>query len=647
MQTNLYQPHPRHRGLVPVGRAVPPRRPRPRHPTVLAHDLICPTAFTISRDRHGTHPGESADPCCAPTWVQHQQYAESPTLHRARTVPAIDPQILLSTPNAYHVAPAAAAPCRCRPPGTPGLHRVAPTARAVSRQTANASSPADLWDAIRLQRIEAALRQAGLRLPASTPTSCAGSPSLNKALQAVLSEFVRRTRISLPNFVELMRGQTADDYRPNKLMLPDVLRSTCSGYRHLDALLDIASSGVRAPLLHSPPPQYSYPANHKSGTDRYPVLVKNIRKKQDRWRCFVLDLDILAIWPEVRISPFGVVDKGDADPLVDGRAIHDLSFPEGASINDATDTTSLCQSMFEPCDAIAREVLSQQDLNPDVTVLLQAGDVASAFRNVCIHSNSTYLFGGRLESDNALVIDTSAAFGWSGSPASYGIVSGAIAYLHGQSVTTYLHGQSVTVARDAGPFNYVWVDDHINVATDIGSNCANVEQSLRLAMTTVLGHVAINEDKFTSWATRQKILGLIFDTVTNSVAMPASKIAKSRECVRIALSTPSLRCSDYRSLLGRLRHVATWIRPARPFLQRLCLRVPHPRRWQRVPVSAEMKQGLNWWSHILEAPALNGIPLSYFRSLPPPDVVVEMDASDIGLCAFGAADRQVLRYQFN
>jgi hypothetical protein len=60
-----------------------------------------------------------------------------------------------------------------------------------------------------------------------------------------------------------------------------------------------------------------------------------------------------------------------------------------------------------------------------------------------------------------------------------------------------------------------------------------------------------------------------------------------------------------------------------------------------------MQHDLAWWSHILEAPALNGVPLSYFRSLPPPDVVVEMDASDDGLCALVAADRQALRYRFN
>ncbi|KAE8891702.1 hypothetical protein PF003_g24438 [Phytophthora fragariae] len=398
-----------------------------------------------------------------------------------------------------------------------------------------------------------------------------------------------------------MRGQTPDDYRPNKRMLPDVIRTACRGYLHLDALLALADSGVRAPVSEGMPHQHVYPTNHKSAADRYPVLIKNIRKEQDLWRCFVLDLDILGIWPEVRISPFGVVDKGDADPLTSGRVIHDLSFPEGASINDATDATSICTPVFEPCDAIAVEILRQRRHHPDVEIQLQAGDVASAFRNVCTHSQSAYLFGGRLLPDNALVIDTLAAFGWSGSPASYGIIGGAIAHIH---------GSSINLLRPPGPFNYYWVDDHINVAADIGSNCADVERSLRGAMVTVLGHGAINEAKFTPWCPRQKALGLIFDPQAGTVAMPASKIRVAQTVVAAALERTSLRRLDYRSLLGRLRHVATCVRPTRPFLQRLCQQERHLRRWQHVPVTEDMRADLRWWLSILRSPALNGVPLA-------------------------------------
>eukprot|EP00644_Phytophthora_capsici_P015533 jgi/Phyca11/127473/e_gw1.70.172.1 len=78
-------------------------------------------------------------------------------------------------------------------------------------------------------------------------------------------------------------------------MLQDVLRAACSDYEHRDSLIGIVEAGVRAPLTHSIPAQLPYPDNHKSAVNRYPVLVRNIRKKQDAGRCLVIDLNILEL----------------------------------------------------------------------------------------------------------------------------------------------------------------------------------------------------------------------------------------------------------------------------------------------------------------------------------------------------------------
>ncbi|OWY92834.1 hypothetical protein PHMEG_00037997, partial [Phytophthora megakarya] len=404
----------------------------------------------------------------------------------------------------------------------------------------------------------------------------------------------------------------------------------CAGYKHYDALLDIATHGANVSLSSPLPRQSMPPANHKSAHDRYSILVGNVRKEQDTWRCIVLDADILEIWKEVHISPFRVVDKRELGPS-SGRTIHDLSFPVGHSLNDYTNTSVICSPTFERCDAIAVEILRLQEAHPDTEIKQRAGDVATAFRNVCIQSRRAFLFGGWLERDNALVIDTSAAFGWSGSPATYDIVGGAIAYVHGNSTTNQ---------QPDGMFNYYSVDDHINVAADIGSNCNDAEQSLRLAMTTILGPTAVNEDKFTSWKTRQKALGLIFDTVAGTVSMPAAQITKAAACVNAAYRATLLSRTDYRSLLGRLRHVATCVRLARAFLQRLRQQERHlHHRWGR--------QEISWWVIILRSPLLNGVPIDYFHSNPAPDVCVEMDASDSVQCALVAEDRRILRYAFS
>ncbi|GMF33752.1 unnamed protein product [Phytophthora fragariaefolia] len=239
--------------------------------------------------------------------------------------------------------------------------------------------------------------------------------------------------------------------------------------QHLDKLQAIAAEGVRVELKKDVPLQAHPPDNHGSVIERVNILRKNVRKEQDAWRCLVLDLDLLAMWPEVFVSPFGIVDKAGGDPLTSGRAIHDLSFPDDASINDVTDQDAIPKADYRPCDAVASEILRITREHPGTEIKAMVGDVTSAFRNVPIHSRS-----GRYHLSTVAMVT---------------------------GITQRFFS------------NYHWVDDHINVAADVGANCEDMERSLRYATTAILGSGAANEDKFTKWNTSQKILGLQFDTM--------------------------------------------------------------------------------------------------------------------------------------
>ncbi|GMF48699.1 unnamed protein product [Phytophthora fragariaefolia] len=160
-----------------------------------------------------------------------------------------------------------------------------------------------------------------------------------------------------------------------------------------------------------------------------------------------------------------------------------------------------------------------------------AGDVAAAFRNISIHSNSVYLFAGHIEWDDIIVIEFAAPFGWTGSPGFYEIAGGAITHVHGSHTTKQFPG---------GFFNYHWVDDHINVVADVGSACDDTNRSLRYAMVVVLGADAINTNKFTGWNIRQRVLGLVFDSIAETVSMPTEKIIKTQGIVATAFYAPSL-----------------------------------------------------------------------------------------------------------
>ncbi|KAG6610982.1 Secreted protein [Phytophthora cinnamomi] len=176
--------------------------------------------------------------------------------------------------------------------------------------------------------------------------------------------------------------------------------------------------------------------------------------------------------------PFGVVDKSGEDTNVTGRTTHDLSYSEGTSINDCTDQDSIVKPEYTHCDAVATEILKSKRVHPNARVCVMAGDVASAFRNISIHSNSMYLFAGHIEEDGVIVIELAALFGWTRSPEFYSIAGGAVAYVHGSHTTDTFPD---------GIFNYHWVDDHINVAADMGTSCDDANRPLRYAMVAVLG----------------------------------------------------------------------------------------------------------------------------------------------------------------
>ncbi|GMF51272.1 unnamed protein product [Phytophthora fragariaefolia] len=427
-------------------------------------------------------------------------------------------------------------------------HNLITCARAA-RVTEKAVRRATGFEALRRLSLNKAL---GLQLPTSSHPASRQSSSgteflLNTPLQRTLSEFARRTHMPLPALVELVRGQTETDYRPNKHMVPAVIAQVCKDYQQLEKLQVIAAEGVRVELKKDVPLQAHPPDNHGSAIERVNILRKNVRKEQDAWRCLVLDLDLLAMWPEVFVSPFGIVDKAGGDPLTSGRTIHDLSFPEGASINDITDQDAIPKADYRHCDAVASEILRIKREHPDIEIKAMAGDVTSAFRNIPIHSRSVHHFAGRIEIENAFVVELACPFGWTGSPGEYEVIGGAIGFDHGSH---------------------------------------EMERSLRYAMTAILDSGAVNEGKFTEWNTSRR----------------------SWDCNLTLLQKQS----QYQP--PRL------LRPA----------ILSHRRTTQVDSHGKCI-----------AP-----PWEVCVTLPEPDVVVEMDACDYGLCALDTKANIALTYRF-
>ncbi|EGZ19607.1 hypothetical protein PHYSODRAFT_489443, partial [Phytophthora sojae] len=122
--------------------------------------------------------------------------------------------------------------------------------------------------------------------------------------------------------------------------------------------------------------------------------LRSIRKGQDTGRFLVVDTDILDWWDTVQCSPFGAVEKSDADPLIEVRLIHDLSFPKGASTNDLLDKSCLPEVEYTYVTVLAARIEFLAHAHPCCTIKLLKGDVKGAYRHLMTHALHVHRMAG-------------------------------------------------------------------------------------------------------------------------------------------------------------------------------------------------------------------------------------------------------------
>jgi len=185
-----------------------------------------------------------------------------------------------------------------------------------------------LWQFTDNQSLSNVLGRVDLVLPPPAPSSRAqGSDTiylLDRGKQHVFSTFLRRTRMDLPDFVRLVRGETYLDPRPNKaLVVPSHLPCWAS-YKHYELWETIVRGGVKPVWSRQFDRQNHLPNNHGSAHRALNILVKNIRKGQDANRYLVLDIGLAHQLDGITCSPFGAAPKGAVDLSVDARFIPTL-----------------------------------------------------------------------------------------------------------------------------------------------------------------------------------------------------------------------------------------------------------------------------------------------------------------------------------
>ena len=102
--------------------------------------------------------------------------------------------------------------------------------------------------------------------PSSASHLVNGQPKhlIDRSKQRALSELLRRSKLTLPDFVRLLRGETAADPRPNKALEVPIHLPAWSSYEHKDRWDAIVCHGVVPTWNRVPSRQDAPPQNHAS-----------------------------------------------------------------------------------------------------------------------------------------------------------------------------------------------------------------------------------------------------------------------------------------------------------------------------------------------------------------------------------------------
>ena len=304
----------------------------------------------------------------------------------------------------------------------------------------------------------------------------------------------------------------------------------------------------------------------------------------------------------IQTSPLGVIPKRLR--ANEWRLILDLSSPNNYSVNDgiSTPACSIRYASLDDAVNLARTLGNG--------ALLAKLDIKSAYRMVPVHPDDRPLLG--IKWRDSIFLDTTLPFGLRSAPKIFSAVADALLWaMHCNGVQHALH----------------YLDDFLFVGPAGNSSCAN-QLHTALATCRTLG-VPIAPEKIQGPAQVLTFLGIEINTITMQLTLPDTKLSELREALRFWTDRKSCTKRQLLSLIGRLHHAASVVKPGRTFLRHLInLSTTASKLHHHIRLSESSRSDIHWWNTFLSS--WNGISM-----LPPsqPQVSIESDASGAWGCA--------------
>lgn len=286
--------------------------------------------------------------------------------------------------------------------------------------------------------------------------------------------------------------------------------------------------------------------------------------------------------PDLRVSPLGVVPKKAPG---DYRLIHHLSYPKGASVNDAIpgDLCSVRYTSFDQALGMVRRCGWAAEL--------AKCDIKSAFRLLPVHPGDFNLLGFAFE--GGFYVDRALPMGCSVSCAAF------------EAFSTFL--EWVVHDRSGLKSTAHYLDDFLFAGQQgSGQRAFLLEQFMQL--TSELG-VPLAHEKTEGPVTKLTFLGIEIDTVREVCCLPQDKLDKLRSLIGSALGKRKVTLLALQQIAGHL-NFACKVAPGRPFVRRFCdamagLKAPH----HKTRVTVGMREDLLMWREFLGT--FNGV--SFWR----------------------------------
>jgi len=329
----------------------------------------------------------------------------------------------------------------------------------------------------------------------------------------------------------------------------------------------------------------------KYGSERTPGVPKNMRSASEHpdpidayvesERSAGRMIQVAADTPGLRVSRFGVIPKPHQPNK--WRLITDLSSPKDGSVNDGIDS-ALCSVSYASVDEAVRCI---RRLGRGAE--LAKFDIANAYRSVPVHPVDRLLLGMRWR--GTTLVDGALPFGLRSAPKLFTAVADGFLWMMGrEGIVHAMH----------------YLDDFLVAgAADSGECRLALEASLSLC--DRLGF-PVAPHKVEGPSSRLAFLGILIDTVADSLSLPNDKLARIKAAIGQWRAKKFCRKRELLSLIGLLQHACRVVRAGRTFLRRmidLSTTVREHDHWVRLNVG--FRSDLRWWEIFLEE--WNGVSL--------------------------------------